>query len=408
MPRTDDVTYPVAELDGKLVWAVDLADEGERPDGLTCLGCAGRVLLRAGSVNRPHFAHRDEEACSAGETVLHQTTCRVVAEALEAASRARRAYPVDVWCPTCRAGRTGDLALKEALTTSIDQVLQDGIRPDVLVSAGGSDLYVIEVVVTHAPEPAALEVFARRGLPVLVIRPTWEMLGELRTGLVAARMRPDSSEPGSYEMVGRCTMPRHVDSAQPISCEQCDAPALHLTVETSTLSCWSDRCGKADVRVMDLYTVGVRGRQLLAASAPGLEPPAWLVKRAGARLSVRHSQTAGGRYLMHQCNTCGAPQGDNYLYRGLGEAPTVDISRPVHHVVLCQTGHWTDLGSRTWPAGSVAERPPAAATGTCGDPPGPFDLEDDRDGLVSVQRVGGPDGMSVRQAINRMMGLGRM
>jgi hypothetical protein len=407
VPRVDDVTFPVAELDGQIVWAADLASQGERPEDLACVGCAGRVLLRAGSVNRPHFAHRDHEACSAGETVLHRTTCRVVAEALEAASRERRPYPVEIWCPMCRAGRTGNLALREGLTTSIDQVLADGIRPDVLVSADGAGRYVIEVVVTHAPENTALEVFARLGLPVLVIRPTWELLGGLRTGLDGYRMQPGTSQPGSYEMIGRCTMPRHVDPNQPVACGQCDARAMHLTAETSIVTCWGDRCGGADVRVMDLYTTDHRGRHLLAVSAPGLEPPPWLVEKVGARLSVRNSRAAGGRYLMHQCNTCGAPQGDNFLYGGLGEAPTVDVARPVHHVTLCAAGHWSDLGSKTWPTGSVADRPPVAATGTCGNPPGPFEL-DDPDDLASVQSLGGHDGISVREAINRMMGLDRL
>lgn len=410
MSTAHAVTYPVADLHGDLVWASDLAEAGERPDDLQCVGCDGRLLLRAGQVNRPHFAHRDDEACSAGETVLHRTACRVVAEGLERASRRRIGYPADLWCPLCRAGRPADLALREGLSTTIDTALADGIRPDVLVSGVSGPLYVVEVVVTHAPEQPALQVFTERRLPVLAVRPTWETLESLREGLGGHSLAPGSTEAGTYEWLGRCPLPRHAP-AGPAACSQCAAEAVHVTAETATIPCWGNRCGGADVCVLDLYVTDEHGRHLVAASVPDITLPNWLIRRTGARLSMRYSKQAGGRYLMHQCNTCGAPQGDHFLYGTMGAAATTDTSRPVHHATVCKAGHWTDVGSRSWPDGSVAERPRTATSGLCGKGPGLFGLHQQQArpaGSVSIQRVGKPGGMSVHDAIRRMTGIDRM
>ena len=62
------VRYPVATLDGELVWAADLSTVEIRPKELTCVGFDDMVRLRAGAKNRPHFAHVTDALCPGGET----------------------------------------------------------------------------------------------------------------------------------------------------------------------------------------------------------------------------------------------------------------------------------------------------------------------------------------------------
>lgn len=396
---TNSILIPVADQAGSLVWASDLALDGERPMDLTCLGCRGALLLRAGERNRSHFAHRNADTCTAGETALHAATCRVLAEAISSAARESTPFPITSNCRTCRASRTGNLA-PPGVVLRLDRVLTNGIRPDLLARVDGRDLYVIEVVVTHAPEPAALDLYASRDLSVVVVRPTWDNLEEFRTGLHPRLLADQPGQQGRYETVSRCRFPRHTDPGE-VPCGTCNRPARRLTAEASTAPCWRDGC-RESVRVLDLYDHTDGHPQLVAASCPDL--PA--VKELAATLEVtvawRQSRQAGGTYLMHLCGGCGSTQGDNFVYAEGGASP--DLSAPVQHVTICPTGHLERSGARRWPTGSNAARVVRPGSlghvvGLVGDPPGLFDQQP----AVRVQQV---NPRNTGDIVRQMMGPG--
>src|SRR5665213_2764499 len=99
--NVEAIQYPVADLEGELVWARDFVERDERPKGFRCVGCQGTLTLRAGIKRRPHFAHRTTEECVGGETALHRTTIRVIAAALEEAIREGRPYALELVCHSC-------------------------------------------------------------------------------------------------------------------------------------------------------------------------------------------------------------------------------------------------------------------------------------------------------------------
>lgn len=212
------VAYPVATDGARLVWARDLAAANERPPGLRCVSCAGRFVLRVGS-RRPHFAHHGASTC-ARETALHVTTIAALREALEHGMRDATPVPVRLWCEVCREARIGNLAKHTGGSVDVNKALSEA-RPDLLVrDAQGRARFVVEVIVTHEPEPAAMAVFERARLPVVRLWPMWDVIEDLRGGLVGERFlwrRRDmqwqlrSAEPqGWYDVVGaRCLLPGH-------------------------------------------------------------------------------------------------------------------------------------------------------------------------------------------------------
>ena len=224
-------------------------------------------------------------------------------------------------------------------------------------------MFVVEVIVTHAPDKPASALYQRLGLPTVLIWPTWEFLAELRDGLPVRFNRRSGT--GRYELVGlRCSFPRH-PAPNLGKCGDCDAERIQISAERSVTGCY--KCRRQGP-ILDL--VARRGGRLftIAAGCPDLHGVEEVALRHGVRLRWDHSQTAGGSYLMHVCPHCSAKQGDNFLYRREGE---LDLSAPVYRYAVCAKSHWHDLGDATWPTGSAADRA-GRATGLVGEPGGVF------------------------------------
>lgn len=203
------ISHPVALVGGKVAWAEQLAAAGERPSDAVCAGCGERVVLRAGKTNRPHFAHKSGVGCTAVETALHAVTIQILRERIEEGMSGGRPFPLGVRCDDRAAHRIGNLARHAGGSVHVDRVLDEGIRPDLVIrSASGKPVFVVEVIVTHAPEEPASALYRRLGLPAVLIWPTWEFVAELRDGLPVRFNRRSGT--GRYELVGlTCSFPRH-------------------------------------------------------------------------------------------------------------------------------------------------------------------------------------------------------
>jgi hypothetical protein len=133
------IKLPLADHLGDLVWAVDLAQTGERPKDLKCVECSEPVLLRHGEQRQPHFAHRVAVGCTAGESALHRSAIRVIVDGILRAASDGRTYPFPIVCEFCDASRLGNLSRTVGLSIEIDRHLTDAVRPDILVrTADGS------------------------------------------------------------------------------------------------------------------------------------------------------------------------------------------------------------------------------------------------------------------------------
>ncbi|HUP69638.1 MAG TPA: competence protein CoiA family protein [Acidimicrobiales bacterium] len=292
-----DIRYPVAVLDGGLVWARELAAADERPEGARCVGCDELVRLRAGAKNRPHFAHLHDEVCVGGETALHQTTVRVLRAAILDAAAAGRPYRVLCACARCLASREADVA-RQGCAVAVDEVLEGRIRPDLLVRTGsGKPLVVIEVIVTHAPEEDAVELYERLGLPVIRVWPTLAALEQMRSALGQELLRTEERPTGCFGVSG-CRFPRHSEPGK-VACPTCAKPARQISVEITTASCY--KCYKP-FPVLDLVDCTDEHLFVIAAGCPDLPGVAAVAASRGVRMATRNSNAAGGSYLMHHAS----------------------------------------------------------------------------------------------------------
>ena len=344
------IRYPCADAGGSLVWASQLAPES-RPDAMSCVGCGAAVTLRAGARRRPHFAHRPGmPGCTGSETVLHATAIRLLREVLEARMGASRPYKIASHCPRCAAFRDGDLARWRGGSVHVDRVLTNGFRPDVVVlDAGDKPRFVIEVIVTHEPDHHALDIYARRGLPVVCVWPTWENLELISDGLPAEHCRTlPRPQHGFHATINPpCAHPRHSIPGE-VGCPQCAAPARRLGFEVAHIRCY--KCPES-VAVLDVVDHSRADLSVLAASDPALEGIRGPALTSGVVLSRDFSNTVHREYLMHHCGGCGAKAGDNFAYGS--ETTRVSTREPMRFWLRCSGGHWCFERERTWPPGEA-------------------------------------------------------
>lgn len=272
------LSFPVARTpDGALAWASrDLARQTYQ-----CVGCESAMQLRAGAKVRAHFAHVPGERPCAPETALHIAAKQTVADALRFALERKTPYHVRYKCDECGRDHDGNLALGPRIV-SVEKPFEK-VRPDILIETeGGKPLVAIEIVVTHTPDSAALEIYAAARLPVLIVHPTVGSLTKLRHAL------------GKVQAIGApCRRER---------CRTCRS-----FIETRTLhtipgyNCY--HCGEAMLIIEHFDTES--GPELSFALTRSIIP---LAKSLGVKLESRYSKGIG-RYPQHICANCNRGQG---------------------------------------------------------------------------------------------------
>jgi hypothetical protein len=318
---------------------------------------------------------------------------RAIADGLVHQAARHEPYSMAIVCDFCDAGRMADLARDHGLSVGVNRALGIEARPDILVrSNAGEAAYVVEVVVTHAPEKPALEAFRVRGLPVIVVKPTWEAIEGLREDLDVLDARDGPGEPGTAALLSLCRLPRHLTEVDERirPCAECGTGARTLTLEVSSALCWGKACSRR-ARVLDVHVRRYGAREMIDAGAAELKGIQAVAREMGVRLEHRYSKIAETKYWMNVCD-CNAPLGDTFIYDGFSsnEAYEPDLATPVRRYELCRNAHWTLLAERTWVPPAFAGRR-IGARGTCGDRAGIFDEEGP---LVRVQTFEHPDDVS--------------
>jgi hypothetical protein len=401
--RRAGIRYPVAQRHGELVWADRLADARDRVDDLTCIACGDAVRLRAGASRRPHFAHQPGVVCTGGETVLHATTMRVLAAEIAAAAAEGRPFVVALECDSCNALREGDLARDKNIRIDVDRVLSDRVRPDLTARAvDGTPRYVLEVVVTHPPEPEVLALYKRLDLPTVMVWPSWEMLPSLRRGLHAPLRLGTDSRAGGFAVLDRCRFPRH-RAATPAPCVSCGRETRQLNVEVATTRCWSRSCGRRVVFV-DVYDPTTEPWTVVAAGARDLIGIEQVARDRGARLAMHYSKTVQRKYRMFICS-CGAPLGDYFLYAaGEGEGEPTP-GEAVWRMRVCAEGHWEHEGEGVWQRDAHFARVSGVTMGMFGESAGLFEARVEPESSQPMTTVRPLLAGDARWAARRMMGL---
>ncbi len=151
------IRYPVAlDSQGRLRWA----EERDKTERYTCLGCGAPMLLRVGSVRRPHFAHQAENPACSGETVLHRIAKTAAADVI------RRGCSLSSICPVCRC----IIRWPSGFPDPKEEAAIGPWRADLLLHVASRPFLALEIVVRHSPEERKIQDLLKREIPVGILR----------------------------------------------------------------------------------------------------------------------------------------------------------------------------------------------------------------------------------------------
>lgn len=156
---------PFATRAGKLVHVSEV-DPGLREDCF-CPGCGKPLVARKGAIKVHHFAHDGDHPCN-GETILHLLAKQLLRERIESALLAGLPIPIRWKCRRCENEHRGDL-LKRAKAVQLETGLEGKVPDLTLIGSSEDACAVIEVVVTHSPEPEARKTYAARKIPIVEV-----------------------------------------------------------------------------------------------------------------------------------------------------------------------------------------------------------------------------------------------
>ena len=292
MKALSDILYPYAlDKGGSIIEAVD----APRSDIYSCMNCGERMVVRRGEIKRPYFAHYAENPNCTPETVLHKMAKDKIKAGIDAALSLGFEYPFTWRCHVCDQEHEGDLALSPRDVNT--EVSLDGVRPDIVLSSmEGKPMVAIEVVVSHSPDQDAVEAYKRLKMPVLLIRPGWEDLEDLKSGLAV------------FETLN-------------VPCRALKCPKCHQIlhkIEVSSIKdypCWN--CGKK-MRVLWFDNIDPYGQWSTQESKISI------ARKVGIELKWVYSKTIKSRYIGHLCPSCGALQGDGFIYGELEWLEEID------------------------------------------------------------------------------------
>ena len=140
------------------------------------------MLVKRGDIRQPHFAHKESIPCTDLNTALHKAAQALIIQSIDNARNNQKEYRLGYPCPVCGENISYNIA---PVVTRIGQeeTVVEGTRSDIALYREGRNPIIVEVVVTHELEPDTRDRYTESGLPVFLIRPTWDNLGELKLSI---------------------------------------------------------------------------------------------------------------------------------------------------------------------------------------------------------------------------------
>jgi hypothetical protein len=272
------IKSPFALHNGELIH-ISRADKGS---DYLCPGCLSRMVPKTAAQRRQaHFSHYAALNCNQ-ESVLHKT-----AKQLLKANINHQQKPVIVWdCCICNKLHTKNFFVSTA-NSLIEQYL-DSCKPDIIsTTESGEATAIIEIVVTHEPEPRVYETAKALCLPVIEFHPrNSEDLEQLTQKELRA------------SQVSVCLTPK---------CPNCESP-----LETRKIVLWEFQCWQCHSGTPFAWAEWEHGSQHSPAHFSAEEIQA--ANQAGAKIDFRFSREAQGSYNANICHFCNVLQGDWYLH----------------------------------------------------------------------------------------------
>lgn len=203
-----DVQWPYAFLDTAPIHIRGLPDAFN--GHLTCVDCAERVVPKRGPERAWHYAHyalNDASInCGQGESVLHKSAKFAISEALSLSRLEGTPFILEWRCPgaRCKALSSVDISVM-ADHAEVESVVLKNVRPDVLLSQGGTPVMAIEVFVSNAVTRPKVAMYEAHGIPYVEIKATVGVPDEARElRKVRARVVADWWAKGTVPECAEC------------------------------------------------------------------------------------------------------------------------------------------------------------------------------------------------------------
>lgn len=274
------------------------ANEAEKGNNFFCPVCSADLILRKSGntgkgAKRPHFAHKSLTPNCTPETALHYSFKNLLAEKIQEDINSNTPIAISWLCQFCGLKHTGNL-LRKIKNVKVEYYMKV-CQPDIALFDENNKVFaVIEIVVTHKPEPKVIEYYTENDIILIQINLTSD---EDIDNLEFKISNPD--------VVRTCYHPK---------CKTCNnfQQKLYMTIIEG-------RCYKCRKK-MKVATISSSNNGMVRGDSNHLAPSEFtqeeinLAKSKGVLLKSSYSKTMNERYIANTCGNCNAFAGDFYLF----------------------------------------------------------------------------------------------
>lgn len=277
------------------------AKKGEK---YTCPNCDAELLLRIGKIpegqkyHKPnHFAHKGKSDNHCSESFLHKLFKERCVEFIRQKIADNENIKFEWHCEKCEEEHTGNL-LKKAVQVEPEYDL--GIcKPDIaLLDKDEKVVIVVEVVVTHKPEPEVMQYYDDNKIACLQI--------QVRDFMDCDRIEEKLSHSS------------HVNLCPNPICEKCGQIMYHAQVVTVTAKCRS--CGEE----MNIAMLISKNGKYVISPSDFNDEEIEIARNMGANIENRYSKYKNRCYMANECE-CHATYIGEFCIREYYRRPYKDV-----------------------------------------------------------------------------------
>lgn len=235
---------------------------------------------------RPHFAHKGTSDNHCSESFLHRFFKESVIAFLQDKINKHEDFPFEWECNQCGEKHKGNL-LKKAVKVQGEYDLKT-CQPDIaLFDENNKLIIVIEIVVTHKPEPEVLAFYKEKKVACIQIN--------VEDFIDCSKIGEKIAHPS---IVSECVNP---------SCPKCHKPMKNVQLKILKIPCWN--CGHE----MKIALLESKNGQRILDPSDFTKEERELAQRHGVRIEYKYSKTCKSSYWANTCEFCGKIKGKYFL-----------------------------------------------------------------------------------------------